>query len=59
MRRRYAHLGELGSVATSDLLGAELAELSLELAELLLQVLLGLSPEGSSLDFSGRLEQRY
>ena len=56
-RWQNAHLGELGSGSTSDLLGAELAELSLQLAELLLEILLVLGPEGTSLDFSGRLLQ--
>ncbi len=54
MRWLHAHLGELGSGTTSDLLGAELAELSLELTELLGEVLLVLGPEGTGLDF-GRL----
>ena len=50
-----AHLGELGSRSSSNLLGAELAELSLELTELLGEILLVLGPEGTGLDFSGRL----
>jgi hypothetical protein len=57
-RQRFnVHLGELSSGATSDLLSAQLAELSLELTELLLQVILALSPEGTGLDFSGRLSR--
>lgn len=55
MRWRYAHLGELGCGSSSNLLGAELAELSLELTELLGEILLVLGPEGTGLDFSGRL----
>lgn len=51
----HAHLGQLGSGTSSDLLGAELAKLSLELIKLLGEILLVLGPEGTGLDFSGRL----
>lgn len=58
MRWLHAHLGQLGSGTSSDLLGAELAELSLELTKLLGEILLVLGPEGTGLDFSGRLLRR-
>jgi hypothetical protein len=49
------HLCELGCGTAGDLLDAQLAQFSLQLAELLLQVLLVLGPQRTSLDFSGRL----
>jgi hypothetical protein len=53
--RSHAHLGELGGGSTRNLLGAELTKLSLELSELLLEVLLVLAPERAGLNFCGRL----
>lgn len=49
------HLVELGARG-DDLLDAELAELSLELAELLHEVILALVPELDSLNLAGRLD---
>lgn len=49
------HSGELGSRSSSNLLSAQLTELSLELSKLLLQIILALSPKGTGLDFGGRL----
>lgn len=49
----FVHSGELGGGTSSDLLGAELNKLGLELIKLLLQVLLVLAPEGAGLDFGG------
>lgn len=46
-----SHLVQLGA-GRSDLLDAELTELSLELTELLGEVLLVLSPKGTSLDLA-------
>lgn len=48
------HLVQLGA-GRSNLLDAELAEFSLELTELLGQLLLVLAPKLGSLDFSRRL----
>lgn len=50
-------LGELGA-RRSDLLDAELVQLSLELVELLEELILILAPEGSGLDFAGGLFSR-
>jgi hypothetical protein len=52
----YAHLCELRGRTAGDLLNAQLTQLSLQLAELLLQVLLVLAPESTGLDFSGLLQ---
>lgn len=49
------HLGELGRSTASDLLGAETDELSLQVIELLLEVLLALAQELAGLNLSGRL----
>lgn len=46
----YVHLGELGGSTTGDFLDTEVGKLQLQLIELLLQVGLGLLPEGSCLD---------
>ena len=54
--RENVHLVELAARG-NNLLDAELAELSLELAELLHQVILALVPELDSLNFSRRLER--
>lgn len=54
-KKVFSHLVELGARG-GNLLDAELAELSLELAELLHQVILGLVPELDSLDLSRRLQ---
>ena len=49
-----SHLVQLGA-GRGDLLDAELAELSLELAELLHQIILGLVPQLDRLDLARRL----
>lgn len=49
-----SHLVQLAA-GRSDLLDAELAELSLELAELLRQLILVLAPERNRLDLARRL----
>lgn len=54
-REGYEHLCELRSVSSGNLLGAQLAELSLQLPKLLLEVVLVFGPKLASLDFSGRL----
>lgn len=54
---KRVHLGELGA-RRSDLLDAELVQLSLELVELLEELILILAPEGSGLDFAGGLFSR-
>lgn len=46
----YVHLGELGRSTTGNFLDTEVGKLQLQLIELLLQVGLGLLPEGSCLD---------
>lgn len=51
------HLGELGSRATGDLLGAQADKLGLQLVKLLLEVVLALSHELAGLDLSGRLQK--
>ena len=51
-----AHSGELGSSTARDLLDADLVQLSLELLELLREVILALSPELTGLDLGRRLE---
>lgn len=52
----FSHLGELGRSTTSNLLGAELDQLGLQLIKLLLEILLVLSPKLGSLDLAGRLQ---
>ena len=52
------HLVELGA-GRNDLLDAELAELRLELAELLHQVILALVPELDRLNLCGRLRGNF
>jgi len=47
-------LCELGCRTAGDLLDAQLTQLGLQLAQLLLQVLLVLGPQRTGLDFSGR-----
>lgn len=49
------HLAELGLGTTSDLLGAQLHELLLQLIQLLLEVLFVLAPKLGSLDLARRL----
>ncbi len=56
-KRRDVHLVELGA-GRDNLLDAELAELRLELAELLHQVILALVPELDSLNLCGRLQEK-
>lgn len=51
-----AHSGELGGSTARDLLDADLVQLSLELLELLREVILALSPELTGLDLGRRLE---
>lgn len=53
--REVVHLGELRGSTASDLLGAQTDELSLQVIELLLEVLLALAHELVGLDLSGRL----
>ena len=54
----FVHSGQLRLGAAGDLLCSQLHELRLELIELLLQVVLVLSPERSDLDFGcGRLSR--
>lgn len=55
--RQSLHLVQLGA-GGGNLLDAELAEFSLELRELLGQLLLVLAPELGSLDFSRRLTHK-
>lgn len=52
---KNVHLVQLGA-GRDDLLDAELAELRLELTELLQEVLLALVPELDSLNLGGRLD---
>lgn len=52
---KCSHSVQLGA-GRSDLLNAELTKLSLELSELLCQIILGLIPELSSLDLARRLQ---
>lgn len=49
------HLVELRRSTASNLLSAQLHELGLQVIELLLKLLLVLSPERRGLDFAGRL----
>lgn len=51
---RYSHLVQLGA-GRGDLLDAELAELGLELSELLCQIILALVPELDCLNLARRL----
>jgi len=57
MSVEYAHPQGLGRSTVGDLLDAEGVELSLQLLELLGELLLVLAPELTSLDL-GRLEKR-
>ena len=54
-RSKCSHLGQLGA-RRNDLLDAELAQLSLELSELLRQIILALVPELNSLNLARRLQ---
>ena len=51
----YAHLCELRRRSAGNLLCAQLPQLGLQLAQLLVEVVLALGPELASLDFTGRL----